>query len=227
MTLAETRGEYFRIRDRCRKGLLKYLAGVCDLFPEGRDREILDLGCGTGVPTIWVAEHLQGNIIALDPDRDALDWLALKCLDAGLSKRIITVCSSFSDHDFEKKQFDIIIAEGFFNVIGFQEGFSQVIRLLKPGGYMIIHDDSSGREAKKELFDSNGCNLLRSILLDEKAWWNDYYRRLEDEINSPGNSRLRSYFQGDIAEIELYKNDPSQFTSVYYLIRKGSEIDTL
>lgn len=221
MTLADTRGQYFRIRDRCRKGLLKYLAGVFDLVPEGGDREILDLGCGTGVPTIWVAEHLQGNIMALDPDCDALEWLELKCMKAGLSERIVTLCSSFNDHDFEKERFDIIIAEGFFNVIGFHDGFSQVIRLLKPGGYMIIHDDSSDQEAKKNLFDRKGCNLLRSKLLDEKVWWNDYYSRLEAEINSPANSRLRSYFNGDIAEIELYNNDPSQFRSVYYLIRKG------
>ena len=221
MTLTGTQGEYFRIRDRCRQGFLKYLAEVFDQISEGRDREILDLGCGTGVPTLWVAEHSRGNIIALDPDRNALEWLAMKCREAGLSERIMTICSSFNDHDFEKKEFDIIIAEGFFNVIGFRDGFSQVIRLLKPGGYMIIHDDSSGQEAKKNLFDRSGCYLLRLKLLDEKVWWNDYYSRLEAEINSPGNSRLRSYFQGDIDEIELYKNDPARFRSVYYLIRKG------
>lgn len=221
MTIAGTRKEYFRIRDRCRQGLLKYLAGVFDQVPEGKDREILDLGCGTGVPTIWVAEHSRGNITALDPDRDALDWLALKCRDAGLSERIMTVCSSFSDHDFKRKQFDIIIAEGFLNVIGFRDGFSQVIRLLKPGGYMIIHDDSTKQETKKDLFESSDCILLWSQILDEEAWWNDYYRRLEAEINTPGNSRLRSYFRGDMAEIELYRNDPSQFRSVYYLIRKA------
>jgi cyclopropane fatty-acyl-phospholipid synthase-like methyltransferase len=221
MTLTDTRAEYFQIRDRCRQGLLKYLAEAFDLVPEGGDREILDLGSGTGVPTMWVAEHLQGNIVALDSDCDALEWLELKCMKAGLSERIVTLCSSFNDHDFGERQFDIIIAEGFFNVIGFHDGFSRVIRLLKPGGYMIIHDDSSDQEAKKNLFDRNGCKLLRLKLLDEKVWWNDYYSRLETEINSPGNSHLRSYFHGDIAEIELYKNDPSQFMSVYYLVRKG------
>lgn len=221
MTATGTRLEYFRIRDRCRQGLLKHLAAAYGRVPQGRDQEILDLGCGTGVPTLWVTEHSQGNITALDPDREALDWLELKCLDAGLSARITTVCSSFNYHDFGKKQFDIIIAEGFFNVIGFRNGFSGVIKLLKPGGYMIIHDEISDREVKKSLFEQYGCNLIWSGQLDEKVWWDDYYSRLEAEINTPGNSRLRPYFQGDIAEIELYRNDPSRFRSVYYLIRKG------
>jgi cyclopropane fatty-acyl-phospholipid synthase-like methyltransferase len=49
--------EYYKIKDKSRKGLLKYMVKAFSLIPLSHSPKILDIGCGTGVPTIWVAEN--------------------------------------------------------------------------------------------------------------------------------------------------------------------------
>jgi methylase of polypeptide subunit release factors len=70
--------EYYQIKDNCRKGLLKYMAKAVSLLPKINNPEILDIGCGTGVPTIWLAENYGGIVTAIDTDNSALEWLRKK-----------------------------------------------------------------------------------------------------------------------------------------------------
>lgn len=226
MTVGGTRKEYLLIHDRCRQGFLKYLAEAFEFVLPEENPEILDVGCGTGVPTIWVAEHTGGRIVAVDTDQEAIEWLAAKCEEKGLSDRITTVYSSFARHDFGEKRFDIIVAEGFLNVVGFSKGFRKMNSLLREGGFMVIHDDSADRDAKIDFITSQGCTVVMSSMLDEKIWWNNYYRQLEDEISSPGNIDLARHFGGDISEIEQYRKDPLRFRSVYYVVRKETDQKT-
>jgi len=48
--------EYFNIRDRCRMRLVKYLEQILNDLPEFANPKMLDIGCGSGVPTLWLAE---------------------------------------------------------------------------------------------------------------------------------------------------------------------------
>jgi len=38
--------------------------------------EILDAGCGTGVPTSFLADRFRGNVLAIDPDGQVLEHIA-------------------------------------------------------------------------------------------------------------------------------------------------------
>ena len=71
-------GEYYQIKDKCRKELLKYLSEVFFQIPGIENPKILDIGCGTGVPTIWLAENTNGIITAIDTNKHSLDRLQEK-----------------------------------------------------------------------------------------------------------------------------------------------------
>lgn len=133
--------EYFNIKDNCRKGLLKYLSKAISIIPEIESPLILDVGCGSGVPTLVLAENYNGTIIAVDFDTKSINRLEEKVKELNLSNRITIVNSSLFDLELEENLFDIILAEGFLNVVGFQKGFSKVIKLLKRNGFFIIHDE--------------------------------------------------------------------------------------
>ena len=210
--------QYFKVKDYCRKGLLKYFLKSISVIPIIEKPLILDVGCGSGVPTLALAEKIYGNITAVDNDTKSINRLAEKVNKLNLSDRISIVNSSFFDMDFEESLFDIIVAEGFLNVIGFEKGFLELINLLKTNGYFVIHDDFKNHKKKIEFIESNNCKVKDSFRLDEHIWWNDYYKCIEREISSQENKEL---FKTDLHEIELYKQDPAQFNSIYYVIEKN------
>jgi cyclopropane fatty-acyl-phospholipid synthase-like methyltransferase len=212
--------EYFQIKDECRKGLLKYLEKAFSLIPEIDDPKILDIGCGTGVPTLWVAENYNGNIIAIDPDKDSIGWLKKKIIDKKLRERVIPLSISFSEFKSDPGYFDIIIAEGSLNVIGFERAFPKIIRMLGKNRYFIIHDEYMDHENKCDFIKKNNCRIIDKIFLDENVWWDDYYRMLETEIKAIDNDCYRSFFETDLTEIEHYKSDSSPFKSMYYVVMK-------
>jgi cyclopropane fatty-acyl-phospholipid synthase-like methyltransferase len=212
--------EYYQIKDNCRTGLLKYMAKAVSLLPKAINPKILDIGCGTGVPTIWFVENYGGIITAIDTDISALEWLQAKIIDKDLENQITVINISFFDLKSEPCFFDIILAEGFLNVIGFEQGFVKVFDMLKAGGYFVIHDEYKDHEKKCEFIKKHNCDLIGTVFLDESVWWNHYYRQLEAEINSLNIRRIKLLFEPELKEIELYKLDPSPFKSMYYIVKR-------
>lgn len=96
--------------------------------------------------------------------------------------------------DFSGSPFDIIIAEGFFNVVGFNEAFIFLSGFLKNDGYLLIHDEYPNRDEKISFFSREGYELVDSIYLDENIWWENYCQCL--------NEALRVY-EDDIKEHEM------------------------
>ena len=213
--------EYFNIRDRCRMRLVKYLEQVLNNLSELNNPKMLDIGCGSGVPTLWLAEKFTGTITAIDTDKHLLDFLEHKIQRNKTSSRIETKNVSFFDLVTGPECYDLILAEGFLNVVGFEMGFKTVIEKIKKKGYFIIHDEYKDNDKKTELIYKNNCQIVSSLLLDETIWWRDFYSQLEIEINKPENAHLISLFINEINEIDQYKKDPSLFKSIYYVILKS------
>jgi len=62
-------------RDTYRVNLLKYTRRAFETLPNMHNPQILDIGCGTGIPTLALAEMSDGQIVAVDIDQRALDVL--------------------------------------------------------------------------------------------------------------------------------------------------------
>ena len=213
---------YFDIKDNCRKGLLKYLLKAISTIPAIESPMILDIGCGSGVPTLALAEYYTGSTItAVDIDAKSINRLKEKVTELNLSNRITVVNCSLFDMEFDENLFDIILAEGLLNVVGFKKGFSILIKLLKRNRYFIIHDEFRNHTEKTEFIESNNCKILDTFYLDEHIWWNDYFKCLEEEISLQRDNELLELFKPDLSEIDLFKQDPSQFNSAYYVIEKS------
>ena len=212
--------EYFEIKDNCRKGLLKYLTKAISIIPIIENPRILDVGCGSGVPTIMIAEKFNGKITAVDTDAKSIDILREKVKGLNFSNRVTLSNSSFLDIKIENNQYDLILAEGLLNVVGFQKGFLKIIKLLKSKGFIIIHDEFQNQSEKIKFIENNGCKILDSFVLDEQIWWNDYYKCLEKVISSILNEELLKLFKSDLQEIIMFKKNPFRYKSTYYIIEK-------
>ncbi len=214
--------EYINIKDNCRKGLLKYLEKAISTIPLTENSRILDAGCGSGVPTIFLAQEFNCKITAVDTDKTLIAVLKENVKMLELSNKINAFTSSLFDLK-SNMQFDLILAEGILNAVGFQKGFLKMLELLKSNGFIIIHDEFLNQNEKIHFIEDNNCKILKSFVLAEQVWWDDYYMCLEKEITTYSNDFLK-LFKSDKQEIASYKKDPSRFKSTYFVIKKLVEI---
>ncbi len=215
----------FEIRDECRAGFLKYTRKAFESIPKIENPNILDLGCGTGVPTLEMASLCGGKILAVDSDKECLDRLTQKIKILDYSDRVSVIHGSVLDLDLPAQHFDIILAEGIFNFFGFDRALKRFRGLLKVPGYFMIHDDYRHHKRQLAVIKKYKFRLLESFALDEKDWWNDYYRCLEKKImesekGNAGDMNAREVFKDEIAEINMYKKNPLRFRSRYYVLQK-------
>ena len=66
-------------KDLIRKRLIKYTRKAFRVLPKFDKPRILDIGCGTGVPTLELARLTNGEITGLDIDEEQLGRLLKKC----------------------------------------------------------------------------------------------------------------------------------------------------
>ena len=88
--------------DQLRANFLKYTRKAYRMLPRLEKPQILDIGCGSGLPTIELAKLSGGEIIGIDIDQSSLDELNLKIKEKGLQDVILVVGGVFPDQDISK-----------------------------------------------------------------------------------------------------------------------------
>ena len=195
------------------------------MLPKLDKPRILDIGCGSGVPTMELARLGQGEVIGIDIDQPALDKLNRKIREAGFSNRVQAVNRSMLDMVFPDESFDVIWSEGSIFVIGFERGIQEWRWLLKPNGFMAIHDEKGNVEKKLEQISKCGYKLLGYFILSEDTWWTEYFAPLEKSFAKSQTSctddphDLEELNQAR-RELEMFKNNPDRNNSVYFVIQK-------
>jgi len=226
---------------------LEYTRRAFHLIPRIDRPMILDIGCGSGVPTIELASLCNGTVTGLDIDAAALEELGRKAAELGISDRVRTVRSSMLEMDFPDGQFDVVWSEGAAWSIGFSRALGEWRRLLKTRGYMVIHDgcwlepdppaqirdfceaNFPGLSTHEENLDSiprEGYELVGEFKLPSEAWLDTYFQPLKDRLPV-----LRRTVAGDIAaladlkreedQIDMYVRHLRWYGSAFYIMQKG------
>lgn len=152
-------------KDGIRKRLLKYIRRAFQMIPQMDNPAIIDIGCGSGIPTLELAGLTNGNVIGIDIDKPALERFREKIKEFGLEERVQAINLSMSDINFEDESIDLILSEGSIWVLGFNKELREWKRFLKPGGFMIIHDEQGNIKEKLEQIRSNNYELLGHFTL--------------------------------------------------------------
>ena len=211
--------------DQFRKVFNKYTKKAFEILPKLENPRILDIGCGSGVPTIELAKWSNGEVIGLDIDQALLDKLNKKIEEEGLSNRVITKNCSLFKIDFPDETFDIIWAEGAIALIGFKKGLLEWKRLLEPNGFLVVHDGRDNLSFKLKKIPQCGYKLVNHFSLPEEAWWIEYYQPLEIRINElrlkhKNDPKASKIFQKYQKEIDMAKNNPQSARSVFIIMQK-------
>ena len=221
-----TKGVQFQIKkDLVRKRLLKYTRKAFRMLPQMDKPRILDVGCGSGIPTLELARLSQGEVIGIDIDQPALDKFTRKIKEAGLNDRVQALNCSIFDMDFADESFDIIWSEGSIYVIGFKRGLQEWKRFLKPNGLMVIHDEKGNVTQKLEQIFSCGYDLLGYFILSEDTWWAEYFAPIEKLISEiqakySDDPEVLEELHNAQREVDMFKKNPERNSSVCFVMRK-------
>ena len=211
--------------DCFRARLSKYTRRAFRILPELERPRILDVGCGSGVPTIELAKLSDGEIIGLDIDQPLLEKLNRKIEKEGFSNRVKAKKCSLFEIDFPDKSFDIIWAEGSIWIIGFEKGLKEWRRLLKPNGFLVVHDEIKTVSNKIEKIPKCGYKLVDHFSLPEDAHWTEYYRPLEIRIKElhikyQNNLETLEIIKKYQNEIDMVKRNPKDHSSAFFVMQK-------
>jgi len=216
----------FRIeKDHIRENLNKYTRKAFTLLPKYNNPHILDIGCGTGVPTIELAKISNGQIIGIDINETSLNLLKRKIKELKLSNQVKVIKGSILNMDFPKESFDIIWAEGSVFVIGFENSIKRWYRFLKPDGFLVIHDENNDKNKKLGLIKKHGYSLVGQFEITDKLWLLEYYKPLELLIQKfrhkyPNDSELNNELNKDQIEIDKCKTNSIVFSSFFVIMQK-------
>ena len=195
------------------------------MLPKCKNPRILDVGCGSGVPTIELAKISDGYVTGIDIDETSLNLLQRKIKEMGLNNRVIVIKDSIMTMDFPEESFDIIWSEGSIFVIGFENGIKKWRRFLKPNGFLVIHDEIKDKNKKLGLITKYGYTLINQFEITDNLWWLEYFTPLEQLIQDfhnkfPKDSKLISELNKDQTEIDKCKSNPMLASSFYVIIQK-------
>ena len=106
------------------------------------EQKILDIGCGAGGITVsLVKDHGAKQVVGVDVEEDVVNAATERVLKNGLNNSIDILLIDKSNLPFEDNYFDIVFSkDSFVHIPDKERIFTQVFKLLKPGGFFVFSD---------------------------------------------------------------------------------------
>ncbi|MCM1498335.1 MAG: class I SAM-dependent methyltransferase [Clostridium sp.] len=131
----------------------EYGKGLLEFVPRNDGQAILDLGCGTGVLTVQLAE-LCNKIVGVDSSRSMIDKAKEQ-----FSSIEFMVCDALA-LPFEN-EFDVVFSNAVFHWISDHDALLKSIhKVLKPQGLLVCEFGASGNIAAIENAFTRACHAL-------------------------------------------------------------------
>lgn len=225
----------------CKEATLRALAAI-DGLPS--NPAVLDIGCGSGAPSLILARELGAKVLAIDNHRPMLERLDRTAAREGLD--IETRELSMFEMPFEDRSFDLVWAEGSLFILGLERALMEIGRLLKPGGFLAFTElcwftDDPPTDAK-EYFEraypdiratdqvrclarDSGYEVVLDFRLPDSAWWDDYYTpmlaRMETlrAVNA-GVPEAEAVYAARQAEVEMFWHHSKCYGYAFFVLRK-------
>ena len=130
-------------------------AGVANPFSLGALRpgeHVLDIGCGAGMDTLVAAQMVgaDGTVTGIDMTPAMVAKARRSVAETGLAN-VTIVEGSAEELPFESASFDVVISNGVIDLIPDKDAvFSEVARVLRPGGRIQLADVTIQRPVSEE-----------------------------------------------------------------------------
>jgi len=127
---------------------------TCQRAQLADDMDILELGCGWGSLSLWMAERYpQARIVAVSNSRSQGQFIQSCCRQLGLMN-LQVITADMADFQSDRKFDRVISVEMFEHMRNYQELLKRIAGWLRPDGILFVHVFCHERHAY--LFETNG-----------------------------------------------------------------------
>ena len=142
------------------------------------DERILDLGCGRGAVLLMAAQHLTtGRAVGVDLWRkvdqsgNSAEATQRSAAAEGVADRVELHTGDLTALPFEDNGFDVVLSSLAIHNIsgraGREKAISEAVRVLRPGGRLVIADIRATRQHQAQLAKLGMYDVARRGL----GWW--------------------------------------------------------
>lgn len=206
---------------------------------------ILEIGCGSGVTSVELAQISGGHVTATDIHQPYLDEVNRKARALGIGEQVTTVRADMADLPFDPESFDLIWSEGAAYIMGLEKALAHWKRFLTPGGYLVvseavIHRDDPPEELRTfwaegypdvRTVEENltgikklGYEVLGHFPLPEQCWhffYDDLEKHMEGmEERYQNDPKGQAVLEENRKEIALYRRFPGYYGYEFFVLRK-------
>jgi demethylmenaquinone methyltransferase/2-methoxy-6-polyprenyl-1,4-benzoquinol methylase len=122
---------------------VKWRKKVVAIVGKDNPKQILDIATGTGDLAIMMADLNPDRVVGLDISAGMLEVGKQKITKANLSNKIEMIVGDSENMPFENNTFDAItVSFGVRNFANLDKGLTEINRVLKPGGTLVILETS-------------------------------------------------------------------------------------
>ena len=167
-----------------------------------RNREVLDFGCGPGgVDHLLIRDHGAGHVLGADIGKPAIDRAQDRAAASGLADRLSYILVESGPLPLADASFDVVFSkDAIMHVAGKRELYAEMLRVLRPGGALVIGDWYRGDlpySAEMNAYVESASFTLALETLEETA------RALQALGFSDIGTRDRTAWYGELVHEEL------------------------
>jgi cyclopropane-fatty-acyl-phospholipid synthase len=169
-----TRGESL---EEAQKAKLRHVAAKLRIEPGMR---VLDIGCGWGAMAIYLAQHLDAEVVGVTLSDEQQKYAAERAAALGLANQVDI---RLADYRAVAERFDRIVSIGMFEHVGvpyYDEFFAKISDLLEDNGVALVHSigrrgvpDTTGPWIRKYIFPGGYSPSLSEALaaIERRGLW--------------------------------------------------------
>ena len=225
-------------------GDTKYSNHILSLIKElPANPRIADIGCGTGAGTLFLAERFKSKVRAVDFSREFLDELINRAKQRGLEHLVESIECDMGSLDWKPETIDLLWSEGAAYNLTFEGALKAWRPLMAANGIAVISEmnyftnevpesvrvywqnayPTIGTESENSNHaTSSGFEILGIHRLPSKAWWDNYYGPLRENMNSFKHSEdsiMQSVIKEIEEEMELFEEHEKHYGYSFYIMK--------
>jgi len=204
---------------------------------------IADIGCGAGAGTLLLADRFKSKIRAVDFSREFLDELINRAKHRGLEHLVETIECDMGSLDWEPETIDLLWSEGAAYNLTFEGALKAWRPLMAANGIAVISEinyftsevpepvrvywqnayPTIGTESENTVHvNTSGFEILGTHRLPSKAWWDNYYEPLRENMNALKHSKdsiMQSVINETEEEMKLFEENEKYYGYSFYIMK--------
>jgi cyclopropane-fatty-acyl-phospholipid synthase len=137
-----------------------YLRVIARQLGLSRDERVLDVGCGWGSLTLFLAGQLGCHVVGVTPSQVQAGYVERRAADAGAAPLVRVEKGPFQTVALPERSFDAVaMVEVIEHLPEHREPLVKAYRLLRPGGRLFLSASCYRSQADKEEFESRPASM--------------------------------------------------------------------